>query len=257
MAAPGAILLDIDGCVVAGIGREALPGAVAAVDRLRERWPVRFVTNTTSRSHADLVASLRHEGFTFAYDELITPASLARQLLTERGHDRGLLLADESSRTDLDWFTETHPEEAQAVLIATEAHDRRISDLRDATVALLGGASLYTLQQNRYFRRDGKLLTDLGPVAAFLGYAADVDWVNLGKPSPTLFTTIANHLSLTRANLVMVGDDAEFDVAGALKAGVGRAFLVRTGKYRPGDETRVTPPPTRVIDSITDLPNHL
>ena len=52
----------------------------------------------------------------------------------------------------------------------------------------------------------------------------------------------------------MVGDDAEFDVAGALRAGVGAGVLVRTGKYRPGDESRHDPPPTLVLSSIADLP---
>ena len=41
----------------------------------------------------------------------------------------------------------------------------------------------------------------------------------------------------------MVGDDAEADVAGALRARLGRALLVRTGKYREGDETRFAPTP--------------
>jgi len=38
---------------------------------------------------------------------------------------------------------------------------------------------------------------------------------------------------------VMVGDDAEADVAGALRAGLGGAVLVCTGKYCDGDEERL------------------
>ena len=44
---------------------------------------------------------------------------------------------------------------------------------------------------------------------------------------------------------VMVGDDAEADVAGALRAGLGGALLVRTGKYTRGDEERFDPPRQR------------
>jgi len=50
---------------------------------------------------------------------------------------------------------------------------------------------------------------------------------------------------------VMVGDDAEADVAGALLAGIDSALLVRTGKYRPGDETRVEPPPSETVADLT------
>ena len=60
------------------------------------------------------------------------------------------------------------------MLLATEAHDWTSSRLREAVVALRAGARLYTLQENRVFERDGRVFTDLGPVAAFLGYAANV-----------------------------------------------------------------------------------
>ena len=48
-APPVAYLLDLDGTLYAG--GEAVPGAVAALSRLRSsRVPFRLVTNTTSRS---------------------------------------------------------------------------------------------------------------------------------------------------------------------------------------------------------------
>ncbi len=42
------------------------------------------------------------------------------------------------------------------------------------------------------------------------------------------------------ADAVMIGDDVDSDVNGAIAAGL-RAILVRTGKYRPGDESRLKP----------------
>ena len=50
----------------------------------------------------------------------------------------------------------------------------------------------------------------------------------------------------------MIGDDAESDTAGALNAGIGQAFLVRTGKYRSGDEGRYRPGPTAVVEDIAE-----
>jgi len=252
-----ALLLDLDGCIIAGSARAALPGAIEAVAALRELRPLRFVTNMTSRSRGWLAETLVRQGFDVVEDDIVTPATLARRVLPARGQARGVLLADEALRVELDWFEETAPEEAGAVLLATEAHDWTISRLRDAVVALRAGARLYTLQENRVFERDGRILTDLGPVAAFLGYAAGVSWENLGKPSPLLFSTLAEELGCSVADLAMVGDDAEFDVAGALRAGVGAGILLRTGKYRPGDESRFAPAPTLVLDSIADLPARL
>jgi ribonucleotide monophosphatase NagD (HAD superfamily) len=49
----------------------------------------------------------------------------------------------------------------------------------------------------------------------------------------------------------MVGDDAEADIAGALRAGLGGAVLVRTGKYRLGDKKRFDPAPTVTVESLS------
>ena len=252
-----AVLLDIDGTLADGVGGPALPGAVETVRELARRAPVRFVTNTTSRPRSALAAWMSDLGFDAPEESVVTPVSLARRVLPARGDDRGVLLCEPEARGDLAWFREAPPGEARAVLVATEAHDRAIADLAPAVEALLGGARLYALQQNRVFRRGGRLLTDLGPLAAFLGYAANVPWENLGKPSPLLFAEIAAELGLSPADLAMVGDDAEFDASGAVAAGCGAGILVRTGKYRPGDEDRVAPPPTLVLDDVSRLPDAL
>jgi HAD superfamily hydrolase (TIGR01458 family) len=253
MSVPRGVLLDIDGTLTDGLGGPALPGAVDAVKRLAARVPVRYVTNTTSRTRDRLDIDLTDAGFTVDPGSIVTPTILARKVLQARGEAEGILLAEPSSLPDLGWFRPTPEESARAVLVATEAHGMRIGDLGPAVRALLRGARLYTLQQNRYFQR-AALVTDLGPVTAFLGYAANVTWENFGKPSRLLFEALASELGCAMSELAMVGDDAEFDASGALVAGVGQGVLVRTGKYRPGDETRVTPPPTLVCGSIAEVP---
>ncbi len=248
-----AVLFDIDGTITDGIGGPALPGAVRAVHKVAQNRPIRFVTNGTSWGRAALLDALRREGFPVDEERLVTPSRMAQRILTERDHAAGVLIAEPSVLPDMAWFTLTPPDSAKAVLLATEGHDLTIRDLGVAVEALLRGAKLYTLQQNRVFRRRGQLVTDLGPVAAFLGYAANVTWENLGKPAPLLFETLASDLGCRVHELAMVGDDAEFDASGSLRAGCGAGFLVRTGKYRFGDETGVSPAPSLVIDGVESL----
>ena len=54
----------------------------------------------------------------------------------------------------------------------------------------------------------------------------------------------------------MIGDDAEANVAGVIKARIGAGILMRTGKYRSGDEARFIHPPTATAADLvtaTDL----
>lgn len=244
------VCLDLSGTLVEGSVGPALPGAVEAVRRIAARLPVRFVTNVTSQPVARLAGHLRGLGLLDDPEMLYTPATTARRVLTgEAG--AGVLIADGPVREDLAWFREDP--EGGSVLVATEGHDLRIRDLQPAFRRLLDGASLYALQRNRYFARDGALWTDVGPLAALLSYAADQEIRVFGKPSPLLFDAIASEAGTTREQIVMVGDDAEFDVSASVALGL-QGLLVRTGKYRPGDEARVDPGPTAVLDSIDELP---
>ncbi|WP_244500869.1 HAD hydrolase-like protein, partial [Methyloceanibacter marginalis] len=98
---------------------------------------------------------------------------------------------------------------------------------------------------------DGKLSLDAGAFVTALEYATGKEATVLGKPSPDFFSSALTSMGCAPAEAVMVGDDAEADVAGSLNTGFGCALLVRTGKYRDGDETRFAPHPTA---TVADLP---
>jgi HAD superfamily hydrolase (TIGR01458 family) len=248
------VCLDVDGNLTDGVGGPTLPGAAAAVRLLRASMPVRLVSNTTSRSHASLARFLQGAGLLDDPESLWTPASAARRVLPRRGHDSGLLFVDDAARVDFEWFREDP--NGPAVVLGTEAHHLKLADFQPAFRRLLDGAALYALQRNRYFKRDGALVTDIGPLAAYLTYASGRNAETLGKPSPLLYDAIATEAGSSREEMVMVGDDAEFDVAASVALGM-QGILVRTGKYRTGDEERFSPPPTAVLSSVSELPRWL
>lgn len=80
---------------------------------------------------------------------------------------------------------------------------------------------------------------DAGPFVAALEYAARTRAVLFGKPAPAFFHAVLADLRIDPQEAVMIGDDVEADVNGALAAGIP-AILVRTGKYRAGDEQRAS-----------------
>lgn len=248
------LCVDVDGTITDGVLGPALPGAADALRRVRAAHPVRLVSNTTSVAHGVFAARLIEQGLLDAPASLVTPAAAARRILTARGHASGLLLAEPGAREDYAWFREDPA--GAAVVLATEALDLTFRDLQPAFRRLLDGAAFYALQRNRYFRRGGELLTDLGPVAAFLSYASGREAETVGKPSPLLYDAIAAEAGLRRDELVMVGDDVEFDVSASVALGM-QGVLVRTGKYRPGDEERAAPPPSATLASVAALPDWL
>jgi Haloacid dehalogenase-like hydrolase len=109
-----AVLLDLDGVLY--VGDEAVPCAPAAVEALRSAGiGLRFVTNTTVRSHPQTVDKLRGLGFDVEPEEVVTPAALARLRCEEAGYRRVALIMNDALREDFEGLEEV--EEAPDAVI--------------------------------------------------------------------------------------------------------------------------------------------
>jgi HAD superfamily hydrolase (TIGR01458 family) len=247
------VLLDIDG--VLHIGDEPIPGAVEALAELRRRSAgVRLVTNTTSRPAREIAERLRRMGFEFDDAELVTPAAIALRYCRERGHARVMLLVPDSLREDLEGLRDAGAGgPVDAVVLGDLGSGFTEDVLNDAFRALIDGAELIALQHNRYWRRADGLVLDVGAWSAALEYAAGVEAVVVGKPARAFFEDALAGIGVDAESALMVGDDVESDVGGALDAGI-RGILVRTGKFREDAVSASGVEPTETIDSIADLP---
>ena len=247
---PFGVLLDIDGVLY--VGKRPIDGAPEALAELRElSAALRLVTNTTSRPRRAILEHLHGLGFEVAPEEVLTPAAMAERHCRERGYRSVALLVSEGLRED---FTalESAPlgPNTDAVVLGDLGEDFTPVVLNSAFRALMAGAELVTLQHNRYWRRADGLALDVGAYAAALEYASGVEAVVVGKPARAFFDAAMADIGLGAG--VMIGDDVEADVAGAMAAGLP-GILVRTGKYRHDALTaRVTP--SAIVDSIREVP---
>lgn len=95
---------------------------------------------------------------------------------------------------------------------------------------------------------DGRLaglLDGLG-LAPLLDAVVFSSAAGVAKPDPRLFRAAADHLGITPAEMLHVGDDLESDVRGALRAGCQALLLTR-------DDTPI-PPGVPALRTLTELP---
>jgi HAD superfamily hydrolase (TIGR01458 family) len=252
-----AILLDVDG--VLHVSGQPLPGAADAVQRLREAGHrLRFVTNTTTRSKADLAAGLKSSGIDLEVGEVQTTADAAVEALRGR---RVLALVMHALVGDLEGV-ELVGDNAEAVLIGgcDESPETNLvfsyMNLARAFAELEVGADLYCLHRNRWWQTQRGPLLDSGCYVAGLEYAAQTEANVLGKPSPAYFDAACRALDAEPSMTWMVGDDLETDVVGARGVGM-HAVLVRTGKFRPDTVETSRVKPDGIVSSIAQLPEWL
>ena len=250
---PFGLLLDIDGVLY--VGGEPIAGAHEGFARLRSLVAdLRLVTNTTSRSRREVFEQLRALDFDVALEEVLTPAAMAVRHCRQRGYESVALLVAERLREDLgELETVAGARSPDAVILGDLGEGFTSEVLNGAFRMLMDGAELVALQHNRYWRREDGLALDVGAYAAALEYASGKEAVVVGKPAEEFFRSAVADMGLEQA--VMIGDDAEADVGGAMAAGLP-GVLVRTGKFRHDALTaRVTP--TAIVDSIADVPDLL
>jgi HAD superfamily hydrolase (TIGR01458 family) len=252
-----AILLDVDG--VLHVSGQPIPGAAAAIRRIRaDGHRLRFVTNTTTRSRARLAEELRGQGIELADDEVQTTADAAVSALRGR---RVLALTMQALVADLDGI-ELVGDGAEAVLLggADETPETNLvfsyMNLARAFAELELGAELYCLHRNRWWQTARGPLLDAGAFVAGLEYAAQVEAVVLGKPSPSYFTAACEALDADPELTWMVGDDLESDIGGAQALNM-RTVLVRTGKFRPDTVEASRVRPDGIVSSLGMLPDWL
>lgn len=235
------VLLDLSGVLY--VGDEPLPGAPEALARLRGAGlPVRFVTNVTRRPFREILARLGDMGFRVQEDELLTAPRATRRYLESHGLHPYLLIHPALEPE----FSDLAAGEPDAVVLGDAEDGFSYGNLNRAFRLLMDGAPLLAMGNNRYFRDREGLSLDIGPFVAALEYASGRQAVVLGKPSADFFRVAVGAIGCDPGDAVMVGDDAWADVDGALGAGL-QGILVRTGKYRPGDESTIGHGGARVV----------
>ncbi len=239
------VLIDLDG-VVHQRGAP-IPGSIEAISRLRQlNLDFRFVTNTTRTPLRQIAEELENAGVIAERSHVFTPALAARAYIEDHDLDP-YFLTSSALRED---FAGLKAGSRRAVVIADAYNEFSYANLNEAFRLIEYGAEFLALATNRSFRdADGQLSLDVGGFVACLEYASNRKAHVLGKPSPDFFRSAVAPMGLAPGDTAMIGDDAEFDVSAAIKAGL-RGILVRTGKYKPGAEDSVDPKPDAVAQNL-------
>jgi len=243
---PTGVLIDISGVLY--VGDEIIDGTLDAMRILkRSNLPTRFVTNTTRSPAREILSKLLGMGFDIEVRDLYTAPMAARDYVDQHGLSPYLLIHP-ALREELDYPDVEQPD---AVLVGDAGEDFSYVHMNEAFRVLLSGAPLIAMGKNRYFQEADGLSIDAGAFLTALEYAADTEAIILGKPSPDFFLAAVKDMGCGPADVVMIGDDVESDVNGAVRAGLS-GILVQTGKYRPGDEQQLLPDRTVCVADFSE-----
>lgn len=250
------LLIDIDG--VLSVSWVAIEGAPEALNALRDLGvPVRFATNTTTRTRLEVADLLTGAGMAVEPGEILTaPVATAAHLRQHHPGARCFLLNSGDLSQDLDGVDVVGEDDngpVDVVVVGGAGLNFTHFQLNRAFRHLLDGAAFVAMHRNLYWRTAAGMELDTGAYVAALEESSGQTPAVLGKPSRDFFATGVAELGMKPDQVAMVGDDVENDVLAAQRCGLA-GVLVRTGKYRPEAVDRASGLPDYILDSFADLP---
>jgi HAD superfamily hydrolase (TIGR01458 family) len=250
------LLLDIDG--VLAVSWKSLPGAVDAMERLRKHEvPFRLITNTTTKTRSDLAGTLRDAGFDVADEDVVTAVTATASYL-RRAHPAAqvFVLSDGDASSDLTDVDLVDVDEADVIVIGGACDEFTYEAMNRIFRRLMEGAALVGMHRNLFWKTSRGWELDGGAYLAGLEAAAETTATICGKPERAYFEAALEMLGVDAGRAAMVGDDVVNDVLGAQAVGL-TGILVRTGKFREGDDRRADGTPDHVLGSFAELPSFL
>ncbi len=220
------LLIDLDG--VLRLGKNPAPGIEEFLEFINsEKIPACVISNSTL-SNSKMIKSFFDEHEINLSVPLMTAADAAYNYVRQN-YGSAHAYCSEPVRSMFDELnTKDIPE---AVVIGDMGKNWDYEILTEIFRKVFNGADLIAMQTNRYWKtpEEGYLL-DVGPFVKAIEYAANKEAVLIGKPSPIYFESALNVLGLPGdTNFVMLGDDLETDIKGAVDLG-SEAILIYTGK---------------------------
>ena len=249
---PKAFLIDMDGTLY--FKGEPCPGAIETVNDLRrEKYQLRFLTNTTAKTPKMLHEQLQTLGFDIREDEIFNATYACLQYLRSQSGASCHFMVDDAVKA----FFKEIPVDDDApdfVVVGDYGEGFDFNALNHAFRLLMNGAELIALQKNLYWFSSEGMFLDCGAFVTLLEAAAGTTAKVMGKPSETFFKIALESLQRSPSEAIVVGDDITSDIVGAERMEM-RSILVRTGKFKPVQLETPVAKPTWVLNSIAELPN--
>ena len=252
------LLLDIDGVLVTSW--KALPGAVEALEEIADTGlPRMFLTNTTSKSRAQIADALTDVGFKVRDDEIVTAAVLTAEYLRTKHPGKRVVVLNEGAVTEDMAGVDLVDDDPEVVVFGGAGPSFTHELLSRALGWMIDGVPTIAMHRSLTWSTSSGPKIDTGVYLEGLQKATGKKIRAIGKPSPLGFRSAVEMLGVgDPAGVVMVGDDMYSDVLGAQKTAI-TGVLVRTGKFLPEQLDALVKDefwqvPDHVIDSIADLP---
>jgi len=259
-------MFDVDGTLILSDralgGYQKLPGAAEVLEALRKRGiPYVALTNGSAYPPAEQAAKLRALGLPIEDEQMLTPSSVAAELMTRRGVKSALVLGTPGvghclaeAGITLRFTGEQGAEQVDAVYVGWHPNCG-MKDIETACNAIWNGAALYVASDVPFFASaTGRTMGYSHAITAAIRKLTSAPMTLTGKPSLHALRFVAKRLGVPMKKVAVVGDDPAVEIIMARRGGA-TSFAVTTGFNKEADWAAQlgNKRPHRLLTGVGDL----
>ena len=259
-------MFDVDGTLILSDrslgGYRLLPGAVETLAELRRRGvPYVLLTNGSAYPPAEQAAKLRALGLDVEDGQMLTPSSVAADMMPKHGVQKALVLGTPGVGHALGeagvepLFTgDPGAEQADAVYIGWHP-DCGMKDIEAACKAIWNGAKLYVASDVPFFATSaGKTIGYSHAINAAVRKMTRAPMILTGKPSLNALRFVARKLGVRPRDVGVVGDDPVVEMIMARRGkAIGLGVTTGTTKAAEWAAQPLGRRPHRILGAVSDL----
>ena len=245
-------LFDLDGVFYRGKESRVKIGGTKAIEALRAQGRRLFVlTNNSTDSAETVYQRLAEFDIPVKREEVLTSGRMTAEYLRDRRGPITYFLVGEGgldSEMKRSGHTRVDGEKSDFVVIGL---DRDVTyDLLDHAARLArNGAEIVATHDSPLFMYKAGPAMAAGPFVRAVEYASGKRATVIGKPSPLMFRIALKRAGCRKGEAVMVGDQLDTDIAGAVRAGID-PILVTSGIDRDARGYRLLAKLSNVDDIV-------
>ena len=242
-----AFIIDIDGTLLDG--KRELNHALDFLRSLQTGGGSFLLATNSIKSHQVQLERFQNLGISLSPEQIYSPVDSINQMIGLKSYRNVLIIG---SPDEVNQIRANHTWESPEliVLLDFEKENFGYGEIQSIAELMENGCPAVSASGSPYYLKEGRRQVDTGAFVTLLESVTGRMVEVLGKPSLPYFTGAADLLVSGDTGVTVIGDDWQTDITGAKEAGFS-AVLVKSGKYRPGDENRGVP--DRVVEDLMEL----
>ncbi|GMO59527.1 MAG: TIGR01458 family HAD-type hydrolase [Treponemataceae bacterium] len=245
-----ALIFDLEGTLVSsGI---PLPCSVELIDYMNNsNIPYCIITNTISKTVDEMEQNAKNSGLNVFKGSIINPLLVLNNFLEENSVKTYYFVGPDYLKKLLVKKSADFEKTPEYVIFCDFEHIECNYELFNTIFQYIqNGAKIVTTSYSNYYSSRNEQRMDTGIFVKMYELVTNEKAVILGKPSSAIYKLALNKLKMEPQNTITVGDDVLTDVSGGKEMGI-KTVLVKTGKYKEGDEKILEP--DAVINNLEEI----